>query len=95
MTPQKLNAEEITQHLLKLEGWTIDDTQKCIKKTFAFNDFIAAFGFVTQVAMCAEKLNHHPTWSNTYNKVSIELSTHDVGGISVLDFKLAGQIDKL
>lgn len=67
-----------------------------LKKTFSFKDFVEAFGFMTKVAIAAEKMNHHPTWTNTYNTVAFELSTHDAGDIvTELDKKLAGIIDKL
>jgi 4a-hydroxytetrahydrobiopterin dehydratase len=66
-----------------------------IRRDFRFDNFVSAFGFMTQVALLAEKADHHPEWSNVYNKVSIALSTHDAGGLSQRDFDLARQIDKL
>jgi 4a-hydroxytetrahydrobiopterin dehydratase len=67
-----------------------------LTKTFKFKDFSQAFGFMTRVAMEAEKMNHHPTWTNTWNQVVIELSTHDAGNkVTAKDHKLAGEIDKL
>ena len=67
-----------------------------LKKTFTFKDFVEAFGFMTRVAIAAEKMNHHPSWTNTYNVVSFELSTHDAGDIvTELDKKLAKTIDSL
>ncbi|HYG01577.1 MAG TPA: 4a-hydroxytetrahydrobiopterin dehydratase [Chryseosolibacter sp.] len=67
-----------------------------LKKTFVFKDFSEAFAFMTRVALIAEKMNHHPTWTNTWNKVTIELSTHDAGNIVTgKDEKLAAEIDKL
>lgn len=67
-----------------------------LKRNFQFKDFVEAFGFMTRVAMLAEKMNHHPNWSNVYNKVAIELSTHDAGDIvTEKDRKLADAIDKL
>lgn len=67
-----------------------------LKKNFTFKDFIEAFGFMAKVAIAAEKMNHHPTWTNTYNNVSFELSTHDAGDVvTELDKKLAKQIDSL
>ena len=68
---------------------------KSIKKEFEFNDFISAFGFMSKVALLSEKMDHHPNWHNTYNKVKIELTTHDKGGITTNDIKLAEDIDKL
>lgn len=65
-------------------------------KTFTFRDFTEAFGFMTRVAMVAEKMNHHPTWTNAWNSVSFELSTHEAGNkVTDLDWKLAAEIDKL
>ena len=67
-----------------------------LKAEFQFNDFVSAFAFMTKVAIVAEKMNHHPTWSNVYNKVSIELSTHDAGNtVTEKDHQLAREIDKL
>ncbi|NJN25686.1 MAG: pterin-4-alpha-carbinolamine dehydratase [Cyclobacteriaceae bacterium] len=74
--------------------WKEQDNK--LKADFEFDDFVAAFGFMTQVALIAEKMNHHPTWTNTYNTVSIALSTHDAGDIVTdKDHKLAKAIDKL
>ncbi len=74
--------------------WKEDNNK--LKKTFTFVDFTAAFGFMTKVALVAEKMDHHPTWTNTWNTVNIELSTHDAGNIVTdLDRKLAEAIDKL
>ena len=75
-------------------NWTTENNK--LKKTFTFKDFIEAFAFMTKVAFVAEKMNHHPTWTNTWNKVSIELSTHDAGNIvTEKDRKLAEEIDKV
>lgn len=90
----KLTDKEIDSHLNELQNDWINRNDE-ISRNFIFEDFIQAFSFMTSIAMLAEKLNHHPTWNNTYNKVSITLSTHDVGGLSKLDFKLAKQIDLL
>lgn len=74
--------------------WIEEDNK--LKRTFEFNNFIEAFGFMTRVALVAEKMNHHPNWSNVYNKVIIELCTHDQGNIvTERDRKLAAAIDKL
>lgn len=78
---------------MDLKGWTLKD--KTIRKKITFKDFSKAFGFMTVVALEAQKLNHHPDWENAYNKVTISLSTHDAGGLTELDFKLAKLIDKL
>lgn len=74
--------------------WVFEDNK--LKKSFLFKDFIEAFGFISRVAVLAEKVNHHPTWSNTYNRVTIELTTHDQGNtVTDRDYKLAEQIDQL
>lgn len=88
----KLTNNEIDNHLTELHNDWINRNNE-ISRNFAFKDFIQAFSFMTSVAIIAEKLNHHPTWNNTYNKVYIILSTHDIGGLTDLDFKLATQID--
>lgn len=78
-----------------LDAWTYVGEQNAISRTFTFKDFSEAFAFMTRVALLAEKLGHHPEWSNTYSKVTITLSTHDVGGLSEKDVALAGKIDAL
>ena len=77
----------------KNPSWEIDN--KTIKKEFRFDTFIDAFGFMSKVALLSEKMDHHPDWQNTYNKVKINLTTHDKGGITNNDIKLAESIDKL
>ncbi len=89
----KLSEEEIQEQIGKLNGWKVADGK--VSKTFEFEDFVQAFGFMTRVAIEAEKMNHHPEWFNVYNKVKIDLVTHDVGGISNYDIKLAKTIDRL
>lgn len=93
MRPKVYTSGEIAENLLAIHNWELEGS--AIRKEFKFKDFIEAFGFMTQVALEAEKLNHHPDWKNTYNKVSITLNTHDAGGLTELDFKLAKQIDKI
>ena len=73
--------------------WIIDN--KMIKREFKFDNFIDAFGFMSKVALLSEKMDHHPDWQNTYNKVIINLTTHDKGGITINDIKLAESIDNL
>ncbi len=75
------------------ELWSIKENK--LHRKFKFPDFISAFGFMTQTAIIAEKLNHHPEWSNVYNKVEISLTTHELGGLSKRDFELALEISKL
>ncbi|MDO9000831.1 MAG: 4a-hydroxytetrahydrobiopterin dehydratase [Bacteroidota bacterium] len=93
MRPNPYTQQEIETELLTLKDWSIKD--KTLTKEITFKNFIEAFGFMAKVALEAEKLDHHPDWSNVYNKVTIHLSTHDVGGLTELDFKLAKKIDKL
>lgn len=76
-------------------GWTMVQGRDAIAKTFVFNNFVDAFGWMTRVAMWAEKWNHHPEWSNVYKTVEVVLTTHDVGGLSSLDAKLARKMDSL
>ena len=90
---KKLSDEEIRQELSKLKGWILSNGK--LTRTLEFKDFNEAFGFMTRVAMEVEKLNHHPEWFNVYNKVKIELVTHDVNGISNYDFKLANIINSI
>lgn len=91
--PERLSAEEIKNGLAELEGWSEVDGK--LHKAFNFPDFIAAFGFMTEAALHAEKLNHHPDWSNVYNTVTVNLSTHDAGGITELDFQLATKMERI
>ncbi|EBA14855.1 4a-hydroxytetrahydrobiopterin dehydratase [Roseobacter sp. SK209-2-6] len=76
-------------------GWVMVEGRDALSKTFEFENFVEAFGWMTRVAIWAEKWNHHPEWSNTYNKVTVVLTTHDVDGISSLDAKLARKMDGL
>ncbi len=84
---KKLAPQEIKMALANLEGWTYQND--FIHKTFLFNDFIEAFGFLGKVALISEKLNHHPDWSGVYNKVVLRLSTHDAGGVTENDITFA------
>jgi 4a-hydroxytetrahydrobiopterin dehydratase len=76
-------------------GWSLSDDGSALRKTFMFDTFTRAFGWMTQVAFYAEKWNHHPDWSNSYNRVDVVLTTHDVGGLSSLDAKLARKMDTI
>ncbi|MCW8916410.1 MAG: 4a-hydroxytetrahydrobiopterin dehydratase [Magnetovibrio sp.] len=84
-----LLPDEITKRLRDIPGWQLSNDGKSIEQTFKFSDFRSAFGFMTQVALAAEKMDHHPDWSNVYNTVRIQLSTHDAGGITERDITLA------
>ncbi|MCE0505516.1 4a-hydroxytetrahydrobiopterin dehydratase [Roseivivax sp. GX 12232] len=76
-------------------GWQMAEGRDAITKTFKFDDFVAAFGWMTRAAFWAEKWDHHPEWSNVYNSVTVTLTTHDVDGLSALDAKLARKLDAL
>ena len=91
----KLSAEERRQALERLHGWTDVSGRDAIAKTFQFADFNAAFGFMTRVALVAEKMDHHPEWRNVYRTVEVVLSTHDAGGLTALDTKLAEAMDRI
>jgi 4a-hydroxytetrahydrobiopterin dehydratase len=78
-----------------LPGWVFDEARDAITKRFSFADFVSAFGFMAQVALEAEKMNHHPEWTNVYRHVDIRLTTHDAGGVSELDFALARAIERV
>ena len=80
---------------LHATGWTLVDGRDAIEKTFTFKTFVQAFGWMTQAAIWAEKLNHHPEWSNVYKTVKVTLSTHDADGLTSLDVKLAKKMDAL
>ena len=90
---EKLSSDEIQTGLKKVAGWVIQDAK--LHKEFQFSSFIEAFGFMTQLALVAESMNHHPEWFNVYNRVVIDLTTHDAGGISNLDFELASKANNL
>ena len=90
---QKLSDEEIQTGLGDLPGWSLEGGKLHFERKFA--DFVEAFGFMTRVAILAEKMNHHPEWFNVWNTVRIDLTTHDAGGISDKDFDLARQINAL
>ena len=90
---QKLDDGETLQALANLGEWTIDGGK--LLREFAFADFSQAFGFMTRVALVAESMDHHPEWSNVYNRVRIHLTTHEVNGLSQRDLDLAARIDAL
>lgn len=92
---EKLNDAEREAGLRDLDGWIYDETANAIDRVFRFKDFSEAFAFMSRVALAAEKAGHHPDWSNSYNSVSIRLSTHDAGGLSSRDIALARAIDKI
>lgn len=79
----------------QLSGWRPVESRDAIEKRFTFKDFNAAFGFMTQVALKADKMDHHPEWSNVYNRVEVQLTTHDAGGVTALDIELARFMDAI
>ncbi len=92
---EKLAGQALAQLAEQLPGWTLKATPDAIHKSFKFKDFNAAFGFMSRVALLAEKLDHHPEWSNVWNKVEITLTSHDAGGLTARDVAMAGAIDGL
>ena len=98
MSRQKLTDAEIRDGLTRLNAglevpWQLAAGK--LHKGFRFPDFVAAFGFMTRAALVAERMDHHPEWRNVYNRVEVDLSTHDAGGLTALDFELAGRMEEL
>ena len=94
---EKLSTEERNAALqvLQMSGWTHDADRDALKKSFKFKDFITAWAWMTAVAIVAEKMNHHPEWSNVYSKVEVMLTTHDADGLTQLDLDLARKMDAI
>jgi 4a-hydroxytetrahydrobiopterin dehydratase len=92
---QKLDAAARQAIPARLPGWRMVDGRDAIAKTFTFPDFSAAFGFMTRAALAAEAMNHHPEWFNVWNRVEVTLSTHDAGGLTERDLKLAEAMDRI
>ena len=90
---KRLHDDEVEAELSTVPQWNRDGHH--IERVLTFADFASAFGFMTAVALICERLDHHPEWSNVYNRVSIRLTTHDAGGLSTADFDLARRIDRL
>ena len=90
-----LTGSERDAALTRLGAWTLSADGKAIARTYKFADFGAAFGFMASAALAAEKLDHHPDWSNSWNKVEVTLSTHSAGGVTDLDVKLAEAMDRI
>ena len=88
-----LSPAEVAEAVQALDGWEVAPAGDRIRATYQFPDFVRAFGFMTSVAILAEKLDHHPEWSNVYGKVVIVLTNHDAGGLTELDFHLASRIN--
>lgn len=95
MAIERLSEEERADALDALDEWDYDDARDAITRRFTFADFGAAFGFMTRVALAAEKADHHPEWSNVWNRVDILLTTHDAGGLSRRDVEMAEAIEAI
>jgi 4a-hydroxytetrahydrobiopterin dehydratase len=93
MAVASLDPDEVSRRLASLPGWTVQAGK--LHRTFTFDDFVAAFGFMASVALVAERMNHHPEWHNVYSRVVVDLTTHDAGGITDHDFALAAAMDRL
>ena len=92
--PDLLTEDALAEAFSELEGWSLVENGTAIEAEFSFKGFNAAFGFMTRVALAAERENHHPEWSNVYNSVTIRWTTHSLGGVSDLDLKLASACDR-
>ncbi len=94
MAREKLDPSAVREALSALDGWTLATDGLSISRTFVFKNFSEAFAFMTRSALAAEKLDHHPDWSNVYKTVEVKLNTHDAGGLTVLDFELAKKMNR-
>jgi 4a-hydroxytetrahydrobiopterin dehydratase len=92
---QKLDEAARKDIPARLPGWRLVDGRDAIARTFTFKDFNAAFGFMARVALAAERMDHHPEWSNVWNRVDVTLSSHDAGGLTERDLKLAEIMDRI
>ncbi len=90
---ERLGTDQIRERLGSLPGWSLLEGK--LYREYEFADFVEAFGFMTRAALAAERMNHHPEWSNVYNRVTIRLTTHDAGGITDRDLRLAGTLNSL
>jgi 4a-hydroxytetrahydrobiopterin dehydratase len=93
--PELLTGEAVDTALKSLKGWTRAEGCEAVQRDFKFKTFVEAFGFMTQSALMAERMDHHPEWSNVYNTVSVTLTTHSVGGVTDLDIRLAKFMDRI
>lgn len=94
MSRERLSGEAIANALARHPGWMMADDGAAIARRFIFVDFAAAFGFMAEVALAAEKLDHHPDWTNVWNRVDVRITTHDRGGVTAWDFALAAACDR-
>ena len=95
MARDRLTGKALDEAMEGVAEWTLAEDGNSIRRKFTFRDFNEAFGFMTRVALAAEKMDHHPDWSNVYKTVDVTLNTHDAGGLTELDFKLARKMDRL
>jgi 4a-hydroxytetrahydrobiopterin dehydratase len=95
MAREPFDPQAVRDAMSGLPAWSLAEDGKSIGRAFRFRDFGEAFGFMARVALAAEKMDHHPDWSNVYNKVDVRLNTHDADGLTELDFKLARKIDRI
>lgn len=94
MAREKLGSEAVKEAMAGLDGWTLAADGLSIGRSFTFRNFGEAFAFMTRAALVAEKMDHHPDWSNVYRTVEVKLSTHDAGGLTLLDFELARKMNR-
>ncbi|MCW8131179.1 MAG: 4a-hydroxytetrahydrobiopterin dehydratase [Planctomycetota bacterium] len=95
MKQEKLSSAAIVEKLETVPGWALRDDGGAITRSFKFRNFAEAFGFMSEMALAAEKLDHHPEWFNVWATVKVDLNTHDAGGITKLDFELAARMEEL
>jgi 4a-hydroxytetrahydrobiopterin dehydratase len=88
----KLSAADVTARIVSVPGWSVEKDK--LHREYKFPDFAHAFSFMAMIATVAEKMDHHPEWLNVYNRITVDLSTHDAGGITELDFQLAAAMEK-
>jgi len=92
--PELVSQDDLNTAIAELDGWTLVEGGAAIEKVFMFKGFNAAFGFISRVALAAERHNHHPEWSNVYNRVTIRWTTHSKAGVTELDLRLAGLCER-
>ena len=94
MAREKLGGDAVREAMAGLDGWALAADGLSISRTFTFRNFSEAFAFMTRSALAAEKMDHHPDWSNVYKTVEVRLNTHDAGGLTALDFELAKKMNR-
>ncbi len=94
MAREKLGRQAVLEAMKEVDGWSLAEDGLSIHRTFTFRNFSEAFAFMTRSALAAEKLDHHPDWSNVYKTVTVKLNTHDAGGLTALDFELAKRMNR-